>query len=163
MHEILICAFGVLLIMPGNPPGHSSRYQTCLAVTRYATAQGTSPELAAALAFHESRFNSNVVSGSGARGPLQVLPRVWCPRGRVEGCDLVHTGLVALKAYQRRWRDPEVAICHYNDGNDCRPGPRAWAHNVILTAAHLERRVHRIEVAVRGWFKRYNQDRRRTT
>jgi hypothetical protein len=163
MHEVLICVFGVLLIMPGEPPGTWNRYQTCLAITRGATSQGTSPELAAALAFHESRFNAEARSPAGALGPLQVMPRVWCPGGRVDGCDLAKAGLVALKAYQKRWKDPVVAICHYNDGNDCRPGPMAWARGVVATAAHLGRSAHRIETAIKSWLRRYSKQWRRTT
>jgi len=83
-----------------------------------ARAQGVPVHVALALMHHESRGRVGLTSSKGAQGPLQVIPRYWCPGGRAEGCDLVRAGVVALVAFRRggSWED---AVCGYNAGNRC--------------------------------------------
>lgn len=48
------------------------RYQPAL--DHYAAEQGIPPAFAAAIIFHESRFNPDAVSSVGARGLMQIMP-----------------------------------------------------------------------------------------
>jgi len=88
-------------------------------------AHGVDPGLAVSLAFHESRLDAGAVSSAQAVGPMQVIPRWWCPERVLEGCDLVAAGVGALAALTGRYGALE-GIARYNAGN--RPGPLAWAY-----------------------------------
>ena len=77
------------------------------------------------LAFRESRFRSDRCSAKGACGPLQAIPRLWCPRihpGWVSGrpCDLASSGVEALRYYLVKARgDERLALCWYTGRRGC--------------------------------------------
>ena len=101
------------------------RVETCSAVIEEAQSQGVDPKLAAALSWVESRFYRNKVNPkSGAIGPLQVLPRYWCPNrkgefsihradGVVRGCNTLEQGVYALKYYTEHRRTTAGAIASF--------------------------------------------------
>lgn len=101
------------------------RMETCSAVIEEAQEQGVDPKLAAAVSWVESRFYRNEVNPkSGAIGPLQVLPRYWCPNkqglwsihrddGIVPGCNTLKRGVFALKYYTNHRRTTAGAISSF--------------------------------------------------
>lgn len=100
----------------------------CVDVAVKAKAAGVPVRLATRLAYRESRLRRGRVSPVGARGPLQAIPRYWCPAGRLEGCDLVQAGVNALRYYLRRERgDVQRALCAYTGRRLCDAGAVAWA------------------------------------
>jgi len=102
-----------------------SRTVVCVDVVLAARARGVDPRLAVSVAWHESRMAPNDESSAGAVGPMQVVPRWWCPEGRRAGCDVVDAGMEALATYTGRYGLRE-GLARYNAGND--PGPRAWEY-----------------------------------
>jgi len=102
-----------------------ARGAVCADVVVTAHSHGVDPRMAVAVAFYESRMRRGAESGVGAVGPMQVIPRYWCPGGRAEGCDLVAAGMRALAEYTTRY-GTEEGLARYNAGN--RPGPRAWEY-----------------------------------
>lgn len=69
-----------------------------------------------AIGYHESRFR-DVRGAAGEIGPLQALPRYWCPGGRADGCDPVDAGVRAWSTLVRQSRgDLELAAARYNGG-----------------------------------------------
>lgn len=71
---------------------------TCAEVAVRAPLYGIPPKVAVRQAYAESRFRRDRVSGAGAVGPLQVIPRYWCRRAP---CDHVGAGLRAMAHYRR--------------------------------------------------------------
>lgn len=97
-----------------------------------------------ALGWIESRLRPDALSGSGACGMFQQLPRYARPF--TVGCErLSHPALSAwhagafIQAYQRRWGSHWV--CHYNGGIIC--GPRAIQYAMRYHEVH-----HRLEKAL---------------
>ena len=113
------------------------RISVCISVMDAAVELNAPPNLSAAVAFHESKFNSSVVSKAGARGPMQVLPKYWCPDGKLKGCDLLREGIHALKVYLAKYDDEKEALCHYNAGNKCTKQSRYYARRVLSTRKRL--------------------------
>lgn len=101
------------------------RAVACADVTYEAMRAGVDVQLAVSVAYHESRIDYRAQSSQGAVGPMQVVPRWWCPDGKADGCDLVRAGVGALASYTTRYgvRD---GLARYNAGNS--PGPRARAY-----------------------------------
>jgi hypothetical protein len=92
----------------GNiPPGHDEKVVVCLEVARAAEDLELPVSLVVSVAYEESKFERDLTSKAGARGPLQIIPRYHCPgpegehkpherQGTLEGCDLVRDGVKAL-------------------------------------------------------------------
>ena len=110
---------------------------------------GVDPVLAVSVAIEESGLERGLVSKAGARGPLQIIPRYFCPsesgvvspskrQGVLYGCDLTYYGVKAidwfLKEYEGEGKDLGLrgALCHYNSGTHCNSSSRAYAQRVIL-------------------------------
>ena len=91
----------------------------CVDVAQEAQSQGVPVDEALALAWAESRFTPTVNKKTGARGPMQVLPKWWCKKK--QKCDYVKAGVTALKVFKRLFPPFKNAICHYNSGvqKDC--------------------------------------------
>ena len=106
-----------------SPPAQTAgRYVTCLHVERAAELQGFDPQIAVAVGWKESRFNPNLVSKAGARGPIQVIAKWWCPGRKLKGCDLVHHGVRALRELTAKY-GLDMGLQKYNGGNN--PGEKA--------------------------------------
>ena len=114
------------------------RMESCMRVLDEAEKASVSPILAASVAWHESKFNKDAVSKAGARGALQVLPKYWCPDGKLKGCDLTKEGIRALKVYLDKYTVEKEALCHYNSGNKCNKKSRYYAKRVIRTKNRLD-------------------------
>lgn len=121
------------LIETTCPTDHPRDWLVCQEVAFAARAAGVPVRLAVTLAWSESRFQADAVSPIGAQGPLQVLPRYWCPGGRAEGCDLALAGTMAL----RRLFDEhgfERGLCHYAAGNVCNDRAMRYARFILERA-----------------------------
>lgn len=71
---------GIRLVVPGGTAGGSSpasRSSIKDSLVRWAAHYGVDPQLARALAWQESGFQSHVRSGIGAVGVMQVTPPTW--------------------------------------------------------------------------------------
>ena len=113
------------------------RISVCVSVMEEADRQGVPPNLSAAVAWHESKFNADAVSKAGAVGPLQILPRYWCPLKKLKDCDLVVEGVSALKVYIEKYDNYKKALCHYNSGNKCSNRSKTYARRVLITFNRL--------------------------
>jgi len=112
-----------------------ARAWTCGRVARAAREQGVPVPLALSVAWSESRFAHSARSGAGAVGPMQVVPRWWCPGGGADGCDLVRAGVMALRVYLAQERGQlRPALCKYNRGGPCRPAAERYAEGVEARA-----------------------------
>lgn len=137
-----LCSLWILALaqtMGEEPPtGQTldSAVEVCQMVVDSADRADVSPELAVAIAWHESRLQFGLTSPCGATGPMQVIARYWCSdrRGRwsvngehiVKGCDLVEAGVRAL-AYHLARRSVGDALIAYG-------GTRAYASRVFYLA-----------------------------
>lgn len=122
------------LIEPSCPTSPAADWLVCQEVALAARAAGVPARLAVTLAWSESRFQVGAVSPVGAQGPLQVLPRYWCPGGRAEGCDLTMAGTMALRQLFDA-HGLERGLCHYASGNVCTQQALKYARFVIGRAA----------------------------
>ena len=110
------------------------QYEICIEVAAEAHAWGIEPSLAVAIAYEESRFHVDRVSRAGARGPMQVIPKWWCPNRSAEDCDFLFAGMKALDYYTFRYDLPD-ALARYNGGRYRRTSP----------SYHYARRVMRLQ------------------
>lgn len=138
-----------------RPPAaaHEDALATCVAVYEAAEAAGEDPVEVASQAGRESGWDAGAVSASRCRGPLQVVPRFWCPDGRSEDCDLIAAGLRARKAFReglrRRGRpqSPAELLCVYLRGWKHPAGSRcAYARTILKWAAAARVEVSRVHV-----------------
>ena len=89
------------------------------------------PNLVAAMAFKESRFNPNAVSWRGAQGILQLMPKTAKWLGVTDSFDPKHNVFGATKyiaqLLQRFNGNVEMAVAAYNAGPElvARVGPNA--------------------------------------
>lgn len=123
-------------------PPIDDRVATCYAVAAAVVDRNLPPELGVALSYTESRFNAGASSSVGAAGPLQVLPRWFCPNGKLRGCDLIEAGGNALTRYVKKygpsWSD---VLCHWSQGNRCYSVGRRFARIVVDRAESFRHRA----------------------
>lgn len=105
----------------------------CQDVAWSARASGVPVRVATTLAWSESRFRVDAVSAVGAIGPLQVVPRYWCPGGRADGCNLTMAGTQALRELTGR-HGLERGLCHYAAGNTCNERALRYARFILARA-----------------------------
>jgi soluble lytic murein transglycosylase-like protein len=119
-----------------NHATYERRLNTCIEVAESAEEHRVPVELALAVAYHESRF-SNVTSHAGAMGPMQIIPKWHCPRGRREGCSLIDDGVKTLRRYLRKYKRKKRALAHWNGGNHPGRLARGFARKVLKTYRRL--------------------------
>lgn len=108
-----------------SPAAYPSALPVCAEVAFKSMVAGVRPSLLTRRAFDESRFRRDVCSPRGACGPLQAIPRYWCPRvhpgwARGAACDLVAAGVEAKRYYLRKARgDEALAFCWYTGRRGC--------------------------------------------
>ena len=97
------------------------------AIVREAELNGISGELVAAVVWTESKFDSDAVSGKGARGLMQLMPRTaeWCAelKGVEYSDDMlfdpeynIALGAFYLKYLIDKFGDETAAVAAYNAG-----------------------------------------------
>lgn len=86
--------------------------------------QNMPPSLALAIAKVESNFNSHALSGAGARGVMQIMPRTaehvfGVPRSRLFEPDVnITLGVKFIKKLLERYDGRlDIALSHYNGGS----------------------------------------------
>lgn len=111
------------------------------AIREAASQYGVDPNLIAAMAFRESRFDANAVSRLGAIGVMQLKPRtakglgvkdIYDPRENVLG------GTKYIASLLKRFNgDVELALAGYNAGPErvAKEGPRATREAIDYVAA----------------------------
>jgi len=153
MYNTILCMLALteLFYAPNGKPlsqsyvdrigsGYEERLEVCHEVAHKAEAMGIKPTWAIALAYEESRFDRDKISGAGAVGPLQVLPSYSnCQPNKP--CDWISQGLIALKYWMDRY--PKKWVCHYNSGNSCNK-------NSIRFARRVSSRRHRLYTQLRS-------------
>lgn len=99
------------------------------------------PNLVAAMAFRESRFQSNAVSSRGARGVMQLMPRTAARLGVRDSFDPRQNVLGGTKYLRylldRFDGDLELTLAAYNAGPElvAKVGPRATQEAIEYVAA----------------------------
>src|SRR5712691_10088622 len=145
---ILITLLAAAMAMPvsarplaANAFPHPVPQYLAAIITDASKAYGVDPNLIAAVAFHESRFNVHEVSNIGASGLMQLLPStarangvhdIFDPRENIFG------GTRYLKKQLDRFGgDVDRALAAYNVGADVvkKNGPGAAAHYVAAVKA----------------------------
>jgi soluble lytic murein transglycosylase-like protein len=135
-----LCGLAINLALGGLQVGATRAavmQDACVEVVVKADAEQMDRHVAIAIAWFESRFTPTAVSSEGAVGTMQVIPRWACPNRRKQGCDLVAAGVHAYLAWLRRYKEPRLALCHYNSGNVCTGSSRAYARRVLDLAERL--------------------------
>ena len=119
-----------------------AQIETCVEISQVALANGLDQSLAMAVGWEESRYTKKATSNKGAVGPMQILPKYWCPNGLSENCDLLLSGIIALKKLVGRY-GLNGGLCRYSSGRTCKAVSRSrWYKNRVLNyKASLERLI----------------------
>jgi hypothetical protein len=115
---------------------YPSQMIVCLDVVQEAESQQVEVPVMVALAWSESRFQTDKVSTAGAFGPLQVT-KFWCP-GNCK--DPVEAGVRAMRTLKKMKGNTELALCHYACGNICYPTGKKYAKYIQRAAKKISRR-----------------------
>ena len=134
MFPILLCT---ALLAPLNVNKYDLRLATCTRVATTAQSEGLDPALMVSIGWVESAMLPKVNSGKGAVGPLQVIPKYFCPKGKLKGCDTVRAGMDAFKAWRKHFPKLEDTLCHYNGGWKCKAPSKWYARKVLRIRARL--------------------------
>ena len=111
------------------------------AITDAAKTYGVDPNLVAAMAFRESRFDPNAVSQRGAQGIMQLMPRTAAALGVHDSFDArqnVFGGTKYLKYLLDRFHgDIDNTLAAYNAGPElvAKVGPNATGEATAYVAA----------------------------
>lgn len=110
-------------ITGGYASDEDVRVMTCEAVYEEAELQGLDPIIAVSVAWMESRWVPDAHNRkSGAIGPLQMLPKYWCPDRHgewhvngehVKTCNTVRWGVNALRYYVQRRKTLRRALSEF--------------------------------------------------
>ena len=140
MMPATLCGLAINLMLGGlqvGPTRAAVMQAAGVEVVAKADADKMDRHVAIAVGWVESRLTPDAVSSEGAVGVMQVIPRWACPNRRRQGCDLVAAGVHAYLAWLRRYKEPSLALCHYNSGNVCTARSRAYARKVLDLAKRL--------------------------
>ncbi len=125
--------------LQATPPTNLQK-TTCEDVTIHSINTGEDPTMMLSIAWNESRFLPNRKSKAGAIGPMQVMAKYWCPKGKAKGCDLTAAGFKAWTTYFKMEKgNEEQALCRYNSGRKCKHSSKAkrYARKVLRTRENM--------------------------
>ena len=109
-----------------------SQVDTCVEIGESALIMNVDQSLALAVGWEESRFIKSALSNKGAAGPMQIIPRYWCPNKTAKGCDLLIEGIKAIKSLTGKYGTKE-GLCRYSSGRSCKHIKRArWYRSRVL-------------------------------
>ncbi len=112
----------------------------CIKVMREAEEQGFDRELAAAVAWKESRFNARARSNKGAVGVMQIIPKYWCPNKR--RCDSIVYGIKALRKLKKIYGQRDF-LCRYASGQSCKLlSAKRYKQSVKRLSRKMERAIN---------------------
>ena len=140
---LAICA--ALLSSHSVPRTYETRMDTCQRVVKASTTAGLDPVTMAAIGWVESGMIPTVVSRAGAVGPLQVLPKYHCPKGRVRGCNKILAGIKAFKTWRKHFPKLRETLCHYNSGWKCNRYSRYYARKVLKEMRKIKANLSRLK------------------
>ena len=135
INPIALC---VALLSPYNAQQYNTRLDTCTKVVQSAVDHELDAVLMVSIGWVESGMLPNIRSNRGAIGPLQILPRYFCPKRRVRGCDTIDAGMRAFKAWRKHFPKLEDTLCHYNGGWKCSKASRGYARKVLKIRDRLK-------------------------
>jgi soluble lytic murein transglycosylase-like protein len=121
-------------------PGPMPKYLASI-ISDAAAKYGVDPNLVAAMAWQESRFDANAVSRIGAEGVMQLKPRTARALGVKDSFDArqnVMGGTKYLKQLLDRFQgDVDLALAAYNAGPELvqKAGPRATSEAINYVAS----------------------------
>ncbi|SRR5581483_971598 len=150
--KTIALALATLLLVPAAFAGESrplSAFGFPLPVPQYlsqiiseaAAKYRLDPNLIAAMAFRESRFDSNAVSSRGAQGVMQLMPKTARALGVSDAFDARQNVFGATKylrtLFDRFHGDVDLTLAAYNAGPElvAKAGPNATAEAVAYVAA----------------------------
>lgn len=112
-----LCIIVAMTIYPqlttSKIPMFKEARRTCERLADKSISNDIDPLLVLSVAVEESRLK-NVTSNKGAKGPLQVIPKYWCPKSvRNKPCDYELAGINALKYYLRKYGTEREAVTGY--------------------------------------------------
>jgi len=153
MHSTILCILALTELFPAGASNgyvdkmadqYVDRLAVCIEVANKAEILEVSPSLMVAMAYEESRFDDQAKSSAGAIGALQVIPRYTCPKSRdYKQCDLVSSGIVAIRKLVGKYKRLKTVLCHYNAGNKCNERSRIYARNIL-------KRRHRLRAMMKN-------------
>lgn len=128
-----LCIIVAMTIYPNLTTPQIKDFQqavrTCEKVADKAIDSDVDPLLALAIAVEETRLQPNVTSPAGAKGPMQVLPKYWCPKSsKKRPCDYIGAGLKALSYYLAKGKSERDALRMYAGAGK---GARDYAERVL--------------------------------
>jgi len=109
----------------------------CAQVAKRAAKAKIDPVLAVAVAYHETKF-AYKRGAAGEIGPLQAMPKYWCPQKKEHRCDAVAAGLKALDFYLKHNKTLRKALTRYN-GKGARA--RAYATAVLEVRQQIKNKT----------------------
>jgi soluble lytic murein transglycosylase-like protein len=119
---------------------------TCQHIVKAAKKGGLDPLTMAAVGWVESGMLTTVVSRAGAIGPLQVMPKYWCPKGQAQGCDTISAGIEAFKVWRKHFPKLKDTLCHYNSGWKCNRYSRHYARSVLRERRKIKVNLNRLKL-----------------
>ena len=151
MKLTLLCALALQELLTGGQSynerfvekHYQDRFETCMNVAQLSEDQGLDPMLAVSTALTESKFNKRAVSSAGAVGPLQILPKYFCPKERGVECDQALAGVHALQRFLSKYGNEHDALCHYNAGNKCGKQAHRYARRILKRRDRWKRQLEK--------------------
>jgi hypothetical protein len=128
-----LCIIVAMTIYPNLTAPQIHQFQdaqrVCEKIADRAIDVDVDPLMALAVAVEETRLRSDVTSPAGAKGPMQVLPKYWCPKSpKSRPCDYVGAGLKALKYYMKKGTSERDGLRRYAGAGK---GARDYAERVL--------------------------------
>lgn len=103
MNAVCLCALTLSLWPQSAKVSYEEALRTCIDIVAESDAQRADVFHTVAITTVESKFFPEAVSPAGALGPMQVMPKWWCPKKTAKGCDLVKAGVSAYKKVRKKY------------------------------------------------------------
>jgi len=155
VHDAMLCAFSIKhpTTYLGNPEMTRDAFFVCMEMVAESRRQRVPPFWTLSVAYTETRWRHGLVGSLGEIGPLQIMPKYYCPadpttpypKGSAKMCGdrTVYYGVKALKNHLLKYGNEDLATCHYKQGNTCGPEGREAAARVRRKTMALRGAWHR--------------------
>ncbi len=135
--DVAICLSVIDWGGPRLQADHAAAYDVCIDVQARAAAMGFDgvwDRMIVAVAYWETGLDALARGPAGEVGPIQVMPRHFCPGGEADGCDGLTAGLRRMDELAEQFADsdhPQYDIlCHYHGGTSCSDGEMDYAADI---------------------------------